>query len=276
MPVKQFKPTSPGRRQYTVPSFQEITKSKPEKRLTKPLKKSGGRNNRGRLTTRHRGGGHKRQYRIIDFKRDKVGVPGKCVAIEYDPNRSARIALINYADGEKRYVLWPFGLSVGDGVVADEKADIRPGNCLPLAGIPLGTIVHNVELKLGKGGQIVRSAGSGAQLMAKEGKYAQLRFPSGEIRNVLMGCRATIGQVGNVEHESISVGKAGRSRWKGIRPTVRGVAMNPRDHPHGGGEGKSPVGRKTPVSKWGKPSHGAKTRGKKQSDKLIVRRRESK
>lgn len=276
MPVKQFKPTSPARRYYTVSSFEEITKPKPEKRLTKPLKKSGGRNNRGRVTTRHQGGGHKRQYRVIDFKRDKIGVPGKCAAIEYDPNRSARIALINYADGEKRYVLWPFGLKVGDQIVSDEKADIRPGNCLPLAAIPLGTVVHNVELRLGRGGQIVRSAGNGAQLMAKEGKYAQLRLPSSEIRNVLAACKATIGQVGNVEHENISVGKAGRSRWKGMRPTVRGVAMNPRDHPHGGGEGKSPVGRKTPMSKWGKPSHGRKTRGKKQSDKLIVRRRESK
>ena len=276
MPVKQFKPTSPARRFYTVSSFEEITKSKPEKSLLKPLKKTGGRNNRGRMTSRHRGGGHKRQYRIIDFKREKIGVPGKCVAIEYDPNRSARIALINYADGEKRYMLWPVGLKVGDGVLSDDKADILPGNCLPLANIPLGTVVHNVELKLGKGGQIVRSAGSGAQLMAKEGKHAQLRLPSGEIRNVLMTCRASVGQVGNVEHENISVGKAGRSRWKGVRSKVRGVAMNARDHPHGGGEGKSPVGRKTPMSKWGKPSHGAKTRGKKQSDKLIVRRRGTK
>lgn len=273
MPVKQFKATSPARRYYTVSSFAEVTKKSPEKRLLQPLKKSGGRNNQGHVTMRHVGGGHKRQYRLIDFKRDKTGVPGVCVAVEYDPNRSARIALIKYADGEKRYILWPQGLRVGDTVVSDERADIRPGNCMPLANIPLGTIVHNIELKLGKGGQIVRSAGGGAQLMAKEGKLAQLRLPSGEMRNVLSLCKATVGQVGNVEHENISVGKAGRSRWKGVRPTVRGVVMNPRDHPHGGGEGKSPVGRKTPVSKWGKPAHGSRTRGKKASDKMIVRRR---
>lgn len=276
MPAKEFKPTSPARRYYTVSSFEEITKKKPEKALLSPLKKSGGRNNKGRLTMRHQAGGHKRQYRIIDFKRDKVDVPGKCAAIEYDPNRSARIALINYADGEKRYILWPVGLKVGDAVISSESADIRPGNCLPLANIPLGTIIHNIEMTLGKGGQIVRSAGGGAQLMAKEGDYAQLRLPSGEMRNVLIRCKATIGQVGNVEHENISIGKAGRSRWKGRKPTVRGVVMNPRDHPHGGGEGKSPVGRKTPMSKWGKPAHGAKTRSKKASDKLIVRRRGSK
>jgi large subunit ribosomal protein L2 len=273
MAVKQFRPTSPALRFYTVSSFEEITKSKPEKSLLKPVKRHGGRNTTGRLTVRHQGGGHKREYRIIDFKRDKIGVPGKVASIEYDPNRSARIALINYADGEKRYIIWPLGLNVGDAVVSDVGADIRPGNCLPLQNIPLGTIVHNVELKLGKGGQIVRSAGGGAQLMAKEGKYAQLRLPSGEMRSIQIGCKATIGQIGNVEHENLSIGKAGRNRWKGIRPTVRGVVMNPRDHPHGGGEGKSPVGRKTPVSKWGKPAHGAKTRGKKQSDKYIVRRR---
>jgi large subunit ribosomal protein L2 len=276
MPVKVFKPITPARRFYTVASFEEITKSKPEKSLLRPLKRTGGRNNQGKLTVRHQGGGHKKQYRIIDFKRDKMGVPGKCAAIEYDPNRSARIALINYADGEKRYILWPLGLKVGDGVIADERADIRPGNTMPLANIPLGTIVHNIELKPGKGGQIVRSAGAGAQLMAKEGKLAQLRLPSGEMRNVMAICKATIGQLGNVEHENISIGKAGRSRWKGIRPGVRGVVMNPRDHPHGGGEGKSPVGRKTPVSKWGRPAHGQKTRGKKLSDKMIVRRRSSK
>ncbi len=277
MAVKQFKPTSPARRYYTVSSFEEITKSTPEKSLLKPLKHHGGRNATGRLTVRHQGGGHKRQYRVIDFKRDKIGVPGVVAAIEYDPNRSARIALINYADGEKRYIIWPVGLNVGDNVFSGEGADIRPGNCMPLQNVPLGTIVHNIELKLGKGGQIVRSAGAGAQLMAKEGKYAQLRLPSGEIRNVQIGCMATIGQIGNVEHENISVGKAGRSRWQGIRPTVRGVVMNPRDHAHGGGEGKSPVGRKTPVSKWGKPAHGTKTRrGKKLSDKYIVRRRGSK
>jgi large subunit ribosomal protein L2 len=276
MAIKQFKPTTPSRRYYTVSTFEEITKKKREKSLVTPLKKSGGRNNQGRVTMRHHGGGHKRLYRIIDFKRDKVGVPGVCEAIEYDPNRSARIALIKYADGERRYILWPLGLEVGDTVVAGDDVDIRPGNCLPLANIPLGTIVHNIELSPGKGGQIVRSAGSGAQLMAKEGKYAQLRLPSGEMRNVLAVCKATIGQVGNVDHENVALGKAGRSRWKGMRPTVRGVVMNPRDHPHGGGEGKSPVGRKTPVSKWGKPAHGTRTRRAKQSDKLIVRRRGSK
>ena len=273
MPVKGFKPTSPARRQYTVTSFEEITKSKPEKSLLRPVKRTGGRNNKGRLTTRHHGGGHKRRYRVIDFKRNKFGVPGKCAAIEYDPNRSARIALICYADGEKRYILWPLGLKVGGSVISDERADIQPGNCMPLANMPLGTIVHNIELKIGKGGQIVRSAGGGAQLMAREGRHAQLRLPSGEMRNVLSQCRATIGQLGNVEHENVDIGKAGRKRWKGVRPTVRGVVMNPRDHAHGGGEGKAPVGRKTPVSKWGKPAHGKKTRRKKASDKLIVRRR---
>jgi len=273
MAIKSFEPTTATRRYQTVSTFEEITKTEPEKRLLRSLKRTGGRNSSGRITTRHKGGWHKRQYRVIDFKRDKIGVPGKCAAIEYDPNRSARIALINYADGEKRYILWAMGLSVGDTVLSDASADIRPGNCLPLANIPLGTIVHNIELQPGKGGQIVRSAGSGAQVMAKEGNYVQLRLPSGEMRNVLAECKATVGQIGNVDHENISLGKAGRSRWKGIRPTVRGVVMNPRDHPHGGGEGKSPVGRKTPVSKWGKPAHGTKTRRKKQSDKMIVRRR---
>lgn len=276
MAVKVFKPITPARRYYTVSSFEEITKSTPEKSLLQPLKRTGGRNNTGKLTVRHQGGGHKKQYRIIDFKRDKMGVPGKVAAIEYDPNRSARIALINYADGEKRYILWPLGLKVGDTVISDERADIRPGNTMPIANIPLGTVLHNVELKPGKGGQIVRSAGAGAQLMAKEGKLAQLRLPSGEMRNVMSICKATIGQLGNLEHENLSIGKAGRSRWKGIRPTVRGVVMNPCDHPHGGGEGKSPVGRKTPVSKWGRPAHGQRTRGTKQSDKMIVRRRTSK
>jgi large subunit ribosomal protein L2 len=273
MAIKQFKPTTPTRRYHTVSAFEEITKTTPEKSLLKPLKRSGGRNNKGRLTMRHQGGGHKKQYRVIDFKRDKMGVPGVCEAIEYDPNRSARIALVKYADGDRRYILWPLGLKVGDSVIADDAADIRPGNSMPLSSIPLGTIVHNVELSPGKGGQIVRSAGSGTQIMAKEGKYVQLRLPSGEMRNVLAGCKATIGQLGNVDHENIALGKAGRSRWKGVRPTVRGVVMNPRDHAHGGGEGKSPVGRKTPVSKWGKPAHGTKTRHKKQSDKMIVRRR---
>ena len=276
MPVKQYKPTSPARRYYTGSSFEEITKTTPEKGLLKPIKRTGGRNNQGTLTMRHQGGGHKKMYRVIDFKRDKTGVPGKVAAIEYDPNRSARIALINYADGEKRYILCPLGLKIGDTVIADVQPDIRPGNSMPLSSVPLGTLVHNIELQLGKGGQIVRSAGTGAQVMAKEGRYVQLRLPSGEMRNVLAACKATIGQLGNVEHENISIGKAGRSRWKGIRPTVRGVVMNPRDHAHGGGEGKSPVGRKTPVSKWGKPAHGTKTRGKKQSDKYIVRRRGSK
>lgn len=276
MAIKVFKPTTPTRRYLTVSAFEEITKSTPEKSLLKPIKRTGGRNNQGTLTMRHQGGGHKKQYRIIDFKRDKTGIVGKVAAIEYDPNRSARIALINYADGEKRYILYPLGMKVGDKVLADASADIKPGNCLPLSNVPLGTIVHNIEMKPGKGGQIVRCAGSGAQLMAKEGKYATLRLPSGEMRNVLLVCRATIGQVGNVDHENIALGKAGRSRWLGIRPGVRGVTMNPCDHPHGGGEGKAPVGRKTPVSKWGKPALGSKTRGKKQSDRLIVRRRNSK
>ncbi len=276
MAIKQYKPTSPARRYYTGSTFEEVTKSTPEKGLLSPLKRSGGRNNQGTITMRHVGGGHKRQYRIVDFKRNKVGVPGKCAAIEYDPNRSARIALIHYADGEKRYILWPVGLKVGDSVIADERTDVRPGNCMPMENIPLGTIVHNIEMKPGKGGQMVRSAGNGAQVMAKEGGYVQLRLPSGEMRNVLAVCKASIGQVGNVDHENLSVGKAGRTRWMGIRPTVRGVAMNPRDHAHGGGEGKSPVGRKTPVSKWGKPAHGTRTRGRKDSDRMIVRRRNKK
>lgn len=273
MALKQFKPTSPGRRFFTVSTFEELTKKKPEKALTKPVKRTGGRNSQGRLTMRHVGGGHKRSYRIIDFKRDKVGVPGKVAAIEYDPNRSSRIALVNYADGDKRYILAPLGTKVGDAVISSDTADIRPGNALPLARIPVGTVVHNVELSPGKGGQLARSAGSGVQVMAKEDKYATLRLPSGEMRNVLQTCKATIGQVGNVDHENISLGKAGRSRWLGIRPGTRGVAMNPRDHPHGGGEGKSPIGRKSPSTPWGKPALGRKTRRKQQSDKLIVRRR---
>jgi large subunit ribosomal protein L2 len=273
MALKQYKPTSPARRYYTGSTFEEITKTEPEKSLVRPLKRSGGRNNQGRATSRFIGGGHKRAYRVIDFKRNKFDVPGKVAAIEYDPNRSARIALINYADGEKRYILLPIGLNVGDTIVSSDTADIKPGNSLPLAKIPVGTIVHNIELTLGKGGQMARSAGSGAQLMAKEGKYASLRLPSGEMRMVLQGCRATIGQVGNVDHENISLGKAGRNRWLGKRPHVRGVVMTPRDHPHGGGEGKSPVGRKSPSTPWGKPALGYKTRSKKASDKLIVRRR---
>jgi large subunit ribosomal protein L2 len=273
MPVKKVKPTSPGRRFATYPTFDELTRSEPEKSLLRPLKKSGGRNSQGRITTRHRGGGHKRLYRVIDFKRDKIDVPAKVTSIEYDPNRSARIALLTYADGEKRYILAPLNLQVGDTVISSENADIKPGNALPLKNIPVGTIVHNVELSPGKGGQLARSAGSYAQVIAKEGAYAQLKLPSGEVRLVLQECKATIGQVGNLEHENISLGKAGRSRYLGIRPAVRGVAMTPRDHPHGGGEGKSPVGRKMPVSPWGKPALGRKTRRRKYTDKFIVKRR---
>ena len=257
----------------TVSSFEEITTDKPEKSLLAPIKKHGGRNQQGRLTVRHQGGGHKRRYRIIDFKRNKDGIVATVASIEYDPNRSARIALLNYVDGEKRYIIAPNGLKVGDKVESGPEADIKVGNALPLKNIPVGTMIHNVELKIGKGAQMVRSAGSAAQLMAKEGNYALLRMPSGEIRNVHINCRATIGQVGNLEHENISIGKAGRNRWLGKRPENRGVAMNPNDHPHGGGEGRSPVGRKHPVTKWGKCAMGAKTRRKKASDKLIVRRR---
>ena len=273
MPVKEFKPTSPGRRFATVSSFEEITKSEPEKSLLRPLKKSGGRNAQGRITCRHRGGGHKRQYRVIDFKRNKIDIPARVLSIEYDPNRSARIALLAYNDGEKRYIIAPLGMKVGDVIVCGETADIKPGNALPLKNIPLGTTLHNIELTPGKGGQIVRSAGTGAQLMAKEGKYAQVRLPSGEVRMVLLTCKATIGQVGNIEHENISLGKAGRTRHRGVRPTVRGVVMNPRDHPHGGGEGKSPVGRKSPMTPWGKVAQGRKTRRRRQTDKFILKAR---
>jgi len=272
MAVKTFKPTSPGRRFVTVSDFKEITKSEPEKSLLKPLKKNAGRNTQGKLTVRHKGGGHKRAYRIIDFKRDKDGIPAKVASVEYDPNRSSRIALLNYADGEKRYIIAPVGLEVGQTVVSGPDADIKVGNCLPLRNIPLGTQVHNIELYPKGGGQLVRSAGTSAQLMAKEGKHANIRMPSGEMRLVLQECRATIGQVGNVEHENITIGKAGRKRWMGIRPTVRGVVMNPVDHPHGGGEGRSPVGR-NPVTPWGKPALGARTRKKKPSDRLIIKRR---
>ncbi len=272
MAIKKYKPTSPGRRFVTVSTFEEITKTEPEKSLLVPLKKTGGRNAQGRITVRHRGGGHKRMYRLIDFKRDKDGIPAKVVAIEYDPNRSARIALLHYADGEKRYILAPVGLEVGMTVESGPNADIKPGNCLPLKNIPLGTLVHNIELYPKGGGQLVRSAGAAAQLMAKEGRYANLRMPSGEMRLVLLECRATVGQVGNVEHENITVGKAGRSRWLGRRPAVRGVVMNPVDHPHGGGEGRSPIGR-NPTTPWGKPALGRRTRRKKPSDKLIVKRR---
>jgi large subunit ribosomal protein L2 len=270
--IKKFKPTSPGRRFVTVSAFDEITADKPEKSLLEPLKKSGGRNTQGRLTVRHRGGGHKRQYRIIDFKRDKDGIPAKVATIEYDPNRSARIALLNYVDGEKRYILAPVGLKVGMTVVSGTDADIKVGNTLPLRNIPVGSMIHNIEMYPKGGGQLVRSAGTSAQLMAKEGKYANIRMPSGEMRLLLQECRATIGQVGNVEHENITIGKAGRKRWMGIRPTVRGVVMNPVDHPHGGGEGRSPIGR-NPVTPWGKPALGARTRKKKPSDKMIVKRR---
>ena len=257
----------------TVASFDEITADKPEKSLTERLMKKGGRNQQGRLTVRHQGGGHKRLYRVIDFKRNKDGIPARVATIEYDPNRSARIALLNYVDGEKRYILAPNGLKVGDMVESGEQADIKVGNALPLKNIPVGTMVHNVELKIGKGAQLARSAGASAQLMAKEGSYALLHLPSGELRKVHVNCRATIGEVGNLEHENITLGKAGRNRWLGVRPENRGVAMNPNDHPHGGGEGRSPVGRKHPVTKWGKCAMGAKTRRKKASDKLIVRGR---
>ena len=273
MAVKSFKPYSAGRRFMTVSSFEEITAKKPEKSLVESLKKNGGRNFQGRLTVRHQGGGHKRLYRVIDFKRNKDGVPARVATIEYDPNRSARIALLNYFDGEKRYILAPDGLKVGDQIVSGPEADIKVGNALPLANIPLGTLVHNIEMKIGKGGQMVRSAGAAAQLMAKEGNYALLRMPSGEIRKIHINCRATIGQIGNLEHENLTIGKAGRNRWLGVRSENRGVAMNPNDHPHGGGEGRSPVGRKHPVTKWGKCAMGAKTRRKKASDKLIVKRR---
>jgi len=276
MGIKSYRPTSAGRRGMTVSTFEEITKNEPEKSLTEPLKRTGGRNNQGRLTTRHQGGGHKRLYRIIDFKRDKDGIPARVAGIEYDPNRTANIALLNYADGEKRYILAPEGLHLGDTIVSGPGSDIKTGNALPLLNIPVGTIVHNIELRPGVGAKIVRSAGTSAQLMAKEGKYATLRMPSGEMRMVLIDCKATIGQVGNADQENITVGKAGRSRWKGIRPTVRGVVMNPVDHPHGGGEGRSPVGR-NPVTPWGKPALGAKTRKKnKASEKLIVKHRNKK
>lgn len=272
MGIKKYKPTSPGIRFVTVSTFEEITTDEPEKSLLEPLKKRAGRNNQGRITVRHRGGGHKRMYRIIDFKRNKDGIPAKVATIEYDPNRSARIALLHYADGEKRYILAPLGLKVGDIVESGPQADIKPGNALPLRNIPVGTLVHNIELKPGKGGQLVRAAGAAAQIIAKEGDYATLRLPSGEMRMVHLECRATVGQVGNLDHENITIGKAGRARWLGIRPAVRGVAMNPVDHPHGGGEGRSPIGRH-PVTPWGKPALGVKTRRKKASDRLIIKRR---
>ena len=277
MALISFKPTSPGVRQMTVSSFEEITTNKPEKSLLVPLKKHAGRNSYGRITVRHHGGGHKRKYRIIDFKRLKDGIPARVATIEYDPNRSSRIALLHYVDGEKRYIIAPAGLQVGDVIYSGPDADIKTGNALPLANIPVGTLVHNIELHPGRGGQICRSAGVSAQLMAKEGKYAMLRLPSGEVRKILLTCRATIGVVGNGEHANINIGKAGRSRWMGVRPTVRGSVMNPNDHPHGGGEGRAPVGRKSPVSPWGKVAHGGKTRKKKNlSNKFIVTPRKGK
>ena len=277
MGIRKYNPTTPGLRGMTVSTFEEITCDKPEKSLTKTLKKHSGRNSRGKITVRHRGGGYRPKYRIIDFKRDKDGVPGKVATIEYDPNRSANIALINYADGEKRYIVAPNKLSVGDVVVSGPDADIKVGNALPVANIPVGTIIHNIELKPGKGAQLVRSAGNGAQLMAKEGKFASLRLPSGEVRKVRQECRATIGEVGNIDHQNIQIGKAGRKRHMGIRPTVRGSVMNPNDHPHGGGEGKAGLGRVSPVTPWGKPALGYKTRKKgKPSDKYIVKRRNEK
>ncbi|RKQ32343.1 50S ribosomal protein L2 [Oceanobacillus halophilus] len=274
MAIKKFRPTSNGRRNMSVSDFAEITTDTPEKSLLSPLHKRGGRNNQGKLTVRHQGGGHKRQYRIIDFKRDKDGIPGRVATIEYDPNRTANIALINYVDGEKRYILAPKGLQVGQEIESGDNADIKLGNALPLANIPVGTVIHNVELKPGNGGQLARSAGAEAQILGREGKYSLVRLASGETRLVLSTCRATIGQVGNVEHELIRVGKAGRSRWLGKRPTVRGSVMNPNDHPHGGGEGRAPIGRKSPMSPWGKPTLGYKTRQRnKPSDKYIVRKR---
>ncbi len=277
MPIKKYNPTSPARRNMSVLTFEEITKKEPEKSLLEPLKKHSGRNSYGRITVRHHGGGAKQKYRVIDFKRDKDGIKANVSAIEYDPNRSANIALLTYLDGEKRYIIAPEGLKVGDVVESGENADIRPGNALPLINIPVGSVIHNIELKPGKGAQFVRAAGISAQLMAKESDYAQIRLPSGEVRMFRLNCKATIGEVGNHDHENVSIGKAGRKRWMGIKPTVRGVVMNPCDHPHGGGEGKSPIGRPSPVTPWGKPTLGLKTRKKKKaSDKFIVKRRNQK
>jgi len=273
MAVKVYKPKTPGTRHKTSYTFEEITKTKPERSLIVPLKKRSGRNMYGRITVRHRGGGHKRFVRMVDFKRDKQEVPATVAAIEYDPNRTARLALLNYADGEKRYIVAPVGLMVGDKVLSGTNVDIQPGNCMPMANIPVGTTIHNIELQPGRGGQMVRSAGTSAQLLAKEGKYAHVRLPSGEVRLVLQECRASIGQVGNVEHGNIKLGKAGRKRNMGWRPSVRGSAMSPRDHPHGGGEGRSPIGMPSPKSPWGKPTLGKKTRHNKRTDKYIVRHR---
>lgn len=273
MPVKKYKPTSPGRRGMSGHTFEEITKTAPERSLLISKHNRGGRNNHGRITVRHRGGGSRSHYRMVDFKREKHGIPATVAAIEYDPNRSARLALLHYADGEKRYILAPLGVTVGDRVLAGPQAEIRPGNSLPLASIPLGTTVHNIELREGKGGQLVRSAGTSAQLLGKEGAYAAIRLPSGEVRRVRQTCYATIGEVGNPDHGNIKLGKAGRKRHKGIRPTVRGSAMSPRDHPHGGGEGRQPIGLPGPKSPWGKPTLGKKTRRNKETDKYIIRRR---
>lgn len=277
MAIRSFKPTTPSRRHMTVTDYRELSKVKPEKSLLDKVKKTAGRNSYGRITVRHHGGGNKIKYRVIDFKRDKVDMPATVKTLEYDPNRSAHIALLQYEDGEKRYILAPNGLKVGDVVYSGPSADIKPGNCLPVANIPLGTVIHNIELYPGRGGQLCRSAGTAAQLMAKEGTAAQVRLPSGEVRYIKMGCRATIGQVGNLDHENVQLGKAGRKRHMGVRPAVRGSVMNPNDHPHGGGEGKSPVGRPGPVSPWGKPTLGYKTRKKNhRTDKQIVRRRNGK
>ncbi len=274
MPIKQFKPTSPGRRNASGQTFEEVTSKRPERSLVESLKKRGsGRNNQGRITVRHRGGGSRRLYRVIDWRRDKAGVPAKVVSVEYDPNRTARIALLQYADGEKRYILAPNGLTVGAAVMSGPGAEVRVGNALPLGNMPTGTQVHNIELTAGKGGQMVRSAGAAAQLMAKEGEYALLRLPSGEMRRVRIECTATVGQVGNLEHSLIKLGKAGRTRHRGRRPEVRGAVMNPRDHPHGGGEGRAPVGMPGPKTPWGKPALGYRTRNNKRTDRLIVRRR---
>jgi large subunit ribosomal protein L2 len=273
MPVKKYKPVTPGQRGMTGYTFEEITKSTPERSLLLPRRRQGGRNVHGRVTVRHRGGGHQRNIRIVDFKRDKRGIPAKIAAIEYDPNRTARLALLHYADGEKRYILAPLGVKVGDSIISSQSAEIRPGNALPISSIPVGTLLHNIELQEGKGGQLVRSAGGSAQLLAKEGDFAQIRMPSGEVRLIRQVCYATIGQIGNVDHGNIKLGKAGRKRHLGIRPTVRGSAMSPRDHPHGGGEGRQPIGMPGPKSPWGKPTLGYKTRRNKKTDKYIVRRR---
>ena len=273
MAIKSFKPTTPSRRNMTVTDYRGLSKVKPEKSLLEPLKKTAGRNSYGRITVRHHGGGNKQKYRVIDFKRDKVDMPATVLTLEYDPNRTAHIALVQYEDGEKRYILAPLGLKVGDVILSGEGADIKPGNCLPIANIPLGTMIHNIELIPGRGGQLVRSAGGAAQLMAKEGASAQVRLPSGEVRYIKMGCRATIGQVGNIDQENQNLGKAGKTRHLGVRPTVRGSVMNPVDHPHGGGEGRSPVGMPAPMSPWGKKTQGVKTRKHhKYSDKLIISR----